>query len=149
MGKLPCPRCLIPKDSGHPLGTKRDQNQRKKLTRVDNLQYRAKISSARDIIYRQKRTVDSVFVNRVLKAQSLVPTQVFHTRFICRTLLISSFFLQNAFSEKLSQFGFNFFSIFLVDFMHEFELGVWKKIFIHLLRILECIPGATNLLNCR
>lgn len=33
--------------------------------------------------------------------------------------------------------------------MHEFELGVWKRIFTHLLRILECIKGATNQLNQR
>jgi hypothetical protein len=26
----------------------------------------------------------------------------------------------------------------VVDLMHEFELGVWKAIFIHLLRILDC-----------
>jgi len=26
----------------------------------------------------------------------------------------------------------------VVDHMHEFELGVWKAIFIHLLRMLDC-----------
>jgi hypothetical protein len=26
--------------------------------------------------------------------------------------------------------------MFVVDLMHEFELGVWKMIFVHLLRIL-------------
>jgi hypothetical protein len=26
----------------------------------------------------------------------------------------------------------------VVDLMHEFELGVWKMLFIHLLRILDC-----------
>ena len=56
---------------------------------------------------------------------------------------------QSAFSERLSRFGFNFFSIFLVDFMHEFELGVWKKVFIHLLRMLECVPGGINKLDQR
>lgn len=45
---------------------------------------------------------------------------------------------QNAFSTKLSQFGFNLFSMLVVDLMHEIELGVWKAIFIHLLRILDC-----------
>lgn len=53
-------------------------------------------------------------------------------------------FVQNAFSVRLSGFGFNLFSIFLVDFMHEFELGVWKKTFVHILRILECVDGAIN-----
>ncbi|KJA12927.1 hypothetical protein HYPSUDRAFT_209987 [Hypholoma sublateritium FD-334 SS-4] len=55
----------------------------------------------------------------------------------------------NAFSEQLSSLGFNLFTIFLVDFMHEFELGVWKKVFIHLLRILQSINGATNELDSR
>ena len=45
------------------------------------------------------------------------------------------FTLQNAFSERLSRFGFNFFTLFLVDLLHEVELGVWKALFIHLLRI--------------
>ena len=46
---------------------------------------------------------------------------------------ITSF--QNAFS-KLAKFGFNFYLMLVVDFMHEFELGVWKSLFTHLLRIL-------------
>ena len=29
----------------------------------------------------------------------------------------------------------------VVDLLHEFELGVWKSILIHLLRILESIKG--------
>lgn len=28
-----------------------------------------------------------------------------------------------------------------VDLMHEIELGVWKALFIHLLRLLECESG--------
>jgi hypothetical protein len=32
-----------------------------------------------------------------------------------------------------------------VDLMHEFELGVWKALFLHLLRILESVNP--NLLN--
>jgi hypothetical protein len=46
---------------------------------------------------------------------------------------------QNAFSEKLSPVGFNFFLMFVVDLMHEFELGVWKALFIHLIRILTSV----------
>jgi hypothetical protein len=47
--------------------------------------------------------------------------------------------MQNAFSKKLSPLGFNHYDIFVVDLMHEFELGVWKALFIHLLRILEAV----------
>ena len=45
---------------------------------------------------------------------------------------------QNAFSSKLAQFGFCLYPMLVVDLMHEFELGVWKAVFIHLLRILDC-----------
>jgi len=40
---------------------------------------------------------------------------------------------QNAFSDRLAGLGFNFFLMLVVDLMHEFELGVWKAIFVHLL----------------
>ena len=45
--------------------------------------------------------------------------------------------VQNAFLDKLSPLGFNHFQMLVVDLMHEFELGVWKSLFIHLLRILD------------
>lgn len=45
-------------------------------------------------------------------------------------------FIQNAFS-KLGEFGFDVFPSLVVDLLHEFELGVWKSLFIHLIRILE------------
>ena len=45
---------------------------------------------------------------------------------------------QNAFSERLGHYGFNMFNMVVVDLLHEVELGVWKAIFIHLLRILDC-----------
>ena len=76
MGGCPCPRCLVPKHCTDQLGTKSDQRQRVTLARKDTLQYRVKISNARDIIYDQNRTVDSNFVDNVLKEESLVPTEV-------------------------------------------------------------------------
>ena len=48
---------------------------------------------------------------------------------------------QNAFSDKLSVFGFNMFDMMVVDLLHEVELGVWKAVFIHLLRLLDCVDG--------
>ena len=44
---------------------------------------------------------------------------------------------QSAFISALSEFGLDFFSLFVVDLMHEFELGVWKAVFVHLIRILH------------
>lgn len=43
---------------------------------------------------------------------------------------------KNAFQAALGDTGFNYFKTFVVDLLHEFELGVWKMFFIHLLRIL-------------
>lgn len=31
--------------------------------------------------------------------------------------------------------------MFVVDLMHEFELGVWKALFIHLLRMLDAFDS--------
>lgn len=55
---------------------------------------------------------------------------------------VLTFTIQNAFSKRLAPLGFNFFPILVVDMMHEFELGVWKALFIHLLRILQSQDGA-------
>lgn len=44
---------------------------------------------------------------------------------------------QNAFAEKLGPLGFDHFSMFVVDLMHEVELGTWKHLFIHILRIID------------
>ena len=45
---------------------------------------------------------------------------------------------KNAFSEHLGHYGFNMFNMVVVDLLHEVELSIWKAIFIHLLRILDC-----------
>ena len=57
-------------------------------------------------------------------------------------------FSQNAFSVKLRQYGLNFYTMFVLDLLHEFELGVWKAVFIHLMRILYATGGdAIQMLN--
>lgn len=45
--------------------------------------------------------------------------------------------IQSAFSVRLAPFGFNHYSMFVPDILHEFELGVWKATLTHLLRILH------------
>jgi hypothetical protein len=50
--------------------------------------------------------------------------------------------VQNAFSEALGPLGFDHHEMLVVDLMHKFELGVWKAIFIHLIRLLYAAgPG--------
>jgi hypothetical protein len=117
----------------HLLGTKNDRKARQKLARSDDQTHQSLISTARKAIYENNFDVDSAMVERMLKPQSLVPTSV------CSFLLSSSQYssFQNAFSDRLSRFGLNFYLLFLVDLLHEVELGVWRALFIHLLRILE------------
>lgn len=43
---------------------------------------------------------------------------------------------QNAFAEKLGRFGFNPHRMLVVDLMHEFELGIWRATFTHIIRVL-------------
>ena len=58
--------------------------------------------------------------------------------------------IQNAFSDRLSAHGFNLFSMLVVDLMHEVELGVWKAVFIQLLRLMEATDkGTINKLDNR
>lgn len=137
-GQCPCPRCLIPLVRVHNLGKTRDMQQRKSLARVDDEGRRRKVESAREIIYTKNYAVDSEPVENHLKDQSLVPTVVSTTRQASFRFKTDSI-LQNAFSQKLSPLGFNLFPMLVVDLMHEFELGVWKAFFIHLLRILNAM----------
>ena len=45
--------------------------------------------------------------------------------------------LQSAFISVLADTGLGFFSLFAVDLMHEFKLGVWKAVLTHLIRIIH------------
>jgi hypothetical protein len=59
-------------------------------------------------------------------------------------------FSQNAFSERLRGLGLDMFPMFVVDLLHEVELGVWRSLFIHLLRILQAVnPGLIHELDRR
>ncbi|KAF9783930.1 hypothetical protein BJ322DRAFT_1109780 [Thelephora terrestris] len=98
------------------LGTMVDRQRRAKVRKC-NERYRASVETAREIIYKKGYTVNSMAVNRVIGSESFTPTR-------------------SAFISALDKFGLEFFSLFVVDLMHEFELGVWKAVLTHLLRIL-------------
>jgi hypothetical protein len=58
------------------------------------------------------------------------------------TLLILSAKLtchKNTFSKYFSSLGLNIFEALVVDLLHEVELGVWRSLLIHLLRIINSI----------
>lgn len=114
------------------------------------------ILTTRNAIYKLGYRLTSSLFNPLLKTMSLVPTVV-------RELWLRSIFFdlvtydcgipfQNAFAEKLGPFGFNPYPMFVVDLLHEFELGVWKTTFIHIIRILYAVaPGGEEVakLNAR
>jgi len=112
----------------------RDRQQRVTLKRVDNDQLQFDIKNARRLIYERNYAVDSKTLAKFLNAESWVPTLVSIVIFyhLQRQDSLPS---QNAFS-RLRPLGFNLFDMLVVDLMHEFELGIWKALFIHLLRIL-------------
>lgn len=51
---------------------------------------------------------------------------------------------QNQFVNKLGPLGLDPFRMLVVDIMHECELGTWKALFTHLLRLLYALPGGAQ-----
>ena len=149
-GRCPCPRCRIPKTKFSQVGMQRDTTQRATLLRVDTHAQRFDIQSARQIIYESNYRVNADAVERILKEDSLVPTLVRPTEPALFSISDELFQSQNAFSSRLSAFDFDLYPILVVDLMHEFELGVWKNLFAHLIRILHASdPALVNQLDQR
>ncbi|KAJ7053136.1 hypothetical protein C8F01DRAFT_1375308 [Mycena amicta] len=118
MGKCPCPRCFLPKEQIPDIGMELDKKRREKLARTDNDHRRSRIATVRKWIYEWGYKIKSAAVERFLSPFSEVPTS-------------------NAFSDRLSRFNFDPFKMLVPDFMHEFELGVFKAFFTHLLRVFQ------------
>ncbi|CAA7265767.1 unnamed protein product [Cyclocybe aegerita] len=70
-------------------------------------------------IYKKAKPIGGAKVEQLLKPTSSVPTI-------------------NAFIDRLGE-SFPLNQIFVIDLMHEFELGVWKSLFTHLIRILYAV----------
>jgi hypothetical protein len=115
------------------MGWNRDIKARATQARVYNM---STVVKARKHIYELGKSLRSVDVTRLLQSTSTVPTLV---RISDEFSIQSSPILQNAFSERLGPFGFNPFPMLVVDLMHEFELGIWKAVFSHLIRMLYAI----------
>ncbi|CUA77715.1 putative ubiquitin carboxyl-terminal hydrolase FAF-Y [Rhizoctonia solani] len=118
MGKCACPRCLMPKFKFKFVGQQNDIKFRTNHPRIDNEDRQCRIESARTLIYSNGKKLNSKFVEQLLEPQSLVPTK-------------------NAFSLCLREHGFDYHRMMVVDFMHDIELGVWKNILTHLIRIIQ------------
>lgn len=124
------------------LGTAADMKRRLDLVRVDDEHNQKKVATARNLILVQNHAISSNAVEAQLKACSLTPTAV--SAHHPHTDSIANSGSQNAFSKRLAPLGFDIYSTLVVDLMHEFELGVWKGLFIHLLRILEAHSKASG-----
>jgi hypothetical protein len=72
-----------------------------------------------------------------------VPTTVRYPLNVQLAVILTS--LQNIFAEKLGSLGLNPFKMLVVDLMHEFELGVWKAVFSHLVSILYAAGASGRL----
>ncbi|KZP02363.1 hypothetical protein FIBSPDRAFT_905925, partial [Athelia psychrophila] len=136
-GRCPCPQCLILFTDIDCLGTPEDMQRRTELARLDDEEKQRRVKTARDYILKKNLAISSKYVEQQLQDISLTPTD-------------------NAFSKRLAPLGlgFNIYLALVVDLMHEFELGVWKSLFLHILRILEAYAkksgkNVTNILDAR
>ncbi|PIL29093.1 hypothetical protein GSI_09141 [Ganoderma sinense ZZ0214-1] len=118
LARLACPDCAMDRCNFWRMGMKKDLMDRIKLARQDSSMFHRAISTVREWIFKKGVSPDGANVKRTkLGLFSMLPTR-------------------SAFSEQFAAFGQNVFKLFVPDQMHEFELGVWKGTFTHLVRIL-------------
>ncbi|EJD00044.1 uncharacterized protein FOMMEDRAFT_112387 [Fomitiporia mediterranea MF3/22] len=127
LGSFPCPRCLIPASKIlSSLGKPRDMRYRIKYRRTDNPDRQYRVNKARELIYTSRKRLTHPRVKLHLDPHSLTP-------------------VENAFSKRLGPLGFDFHDILVVDILHEWEVGVWKTIFTHLVRIINTFKDRDRL----
>ncbi|KAI0362987.1 hypothetical protein BV20DRAFT_959211, partial [Pilatotrama ljubarskyi] len=117
LGRCPCPRCLVGKDKLSAAGTPEDDEQRRANRRIDNTKLQRDIKKARKLVFKDGCSLTSTCVKALLDSRSLNP-------------------IQSAFSVRLFPFGLNFYNLFAPDLLHEFELGVWKGVFRHIVHLI-------------
>jgi hypothetical protein len=113
--------------------------RRDRLMRTDGKFRRATIDKVRRWLFQDGDSNGSKRIKMALEKTSVTTTQVCHNK--VRALSNSQYPLQNAFSMRLHKHGFDFYRMFAPDILHEFELGVWKATFTHLMRILYAAQG--------
>ncbi|KAH6905097.1 hypothetical protein BKA70DRAFT_1431183 [Coprinopsis sp. MPI-PUGE-AT-0042] len=116
-GRHPCTTCLIDKSHVHNMGTEEDMAFRTDNPRLND-------DENREMIRKALQTVDNGYavtgktVMYHLQDRSLLP-------------------INNVFSSRLGKFDFNIYKSLVVDPLHEVEIGVWRSLFQHLLRLLN------------
>jgi hypothetical protein len=99
-----------------------------------------KVAAARRAIYDLAKPIRSTAVEDLLKSFSGVPTVVSSQNLMHPQLMLH---YQNAFVNRLGS-DFNPSLMLVVDLLHEFELGVWKALFTHLIRLLHAGGQGSN-----
>lgn len=147
MGKHPCPRCFVKRSDCDKIGLATDTAQRQQHPRLYTSWLQQCLVAARELIYKCGRSISSVYVQAKLAGGNDAGHGSWHP-----VLVRLSFWraknnrltpLQNIFAERLGHLGLNPYSMLVVDLLHEFELGVWKYVFVHLIRLLHAACGAT------
>ncbi|TFK28669.1 hypothetical protein FA15DRAFT_584096, partial [Coprinopsis marcescibilis] len=115
-----CCQCLVCKSAFHKMGTDDDDKARQDR-REDTPRQCREVEGCRARIFKKGYSPQSKSFALTIGQQSEVP-------------------VRNAFSQLMSS-GFNFFSMLVSDILHEVELGVWKAMFTHLMRVLYSVPG--------
>ncbi|KIL55572.1 hypothetical protein M378DRAFT_90703 [Amanita muscaria Koide BX008] len=122
LGNCPCSRCYVLKEKISDMGKKPDLRNRINNARFDDIDIHANIQLVRKWMFELGLPISNPFVIRKLGPQSLTP-------------------VRSAFSKRFFIHGINHYEMFVPDLLHEFELGVWKATFTHLLRILVANGG--------
>ncbi|KAG8933829.1 hypothetical protein FRC01_006874 [Tulasnella sp. 417] len=129
LGDCPCPRCLIRKRDIYKIGTTADQEHRKSRARTDDEARQRRVDLARGFVYGEQRVpVNSVAVENLLKERSEVPTR-------------------NAFSNRLGHLGFDYHSMFVTDWLHEWDIGEESYFEQHVVCILYSCKNGSDLID--
>ncbi|KAJ3816999.1 hypothetical protein F5880DRAFT_1618699 [Lentinula raphanica] len=110
-----CPRCTTEKKSASEMGTREDMARRESCRRVDTRNRRKMIERARKKFFKKGKGINSNSVDQAL-TESWTPTR-------------------NAFSEAFQDLGLNYFRLFVNDILHEVEVGTFKDLITHLIRM--------------
>ncbi|KAJ3833589.1 hypothetical protein F5878DRAFT_665520 [Lentinula raphanica] len=110
-----CPRCTTEKKNASEMGTREDMARRQSCRRVDTRNRRKMIERAMKRFFKHGKGINSSSVDNEL-SDSMTPTR-------------------NAFSEAFHDLGLNYFRLFVNDILHEVELGTFKDLITHLIRM--------------
>ena len=145
MGQCPCPRCYITLTEVPDLGKDADSEQRRDTRKPTPRLFRM-VKKARKAIFKGYK-VSGTHIERLIGGWSWVPTIV-STQPLLPNQSTDSSYLKNAFMANIPDL--DIYSLLTVDLLHEFELGVWKALFTHIIRILAAhSPNSVNELDRR